>query len=144
MSAGLGLRERKKIERRRRIEAAAIDLFEAEGFDGVTVDDIAARAEISPRTFFHYFATKEDVVLGDYADRLDRIVAELGRRSDAEGGWAALRAAFVVVASDYTTRRDELVRRFRIVADNPSVYARSLQLQAGWEATLTDALARRR
>ena len=55
----LGLRERKKRARRRCIEDAAIDLFEEHGFDGTTIEDIAAAADIAPRTFFYYFPTKK-------------------------------------------------------------------------------------
>lgn len=138
-----GLRERKKRERRRRIEDAAVALFEERGFDGTTIEDIAAAAQISPRTFFSYFATKEDVVLADYAARLDRILEELRSRPVEEPPWEAMRASFVTVASDYAARRDELVRRFTITAANPSVYARSLQLQSGWEDALVDVLTER-
>lgn len=138
-----GLRERKKIERRERIEHAAIDLFEANGFEATTIDDIAAAADISPRTFFYYFPSKEDVVLADHAGRLERIVAELARRPDDEGPWAALLASFLVVAADYQTERHDLIRRFTITATNPSVYARSLALQAGWEESLAEVLANR-
>lgn len=138
-----GLRERKKAERRRRIEAAALDLIEAKGFEGATVQEISARAGISTRTFFYYFDTKEDVVLADYAARLARITEELGRRPPSEAPWDALRSSFVVVASDYAEQRGELVRRFRIMAMSPSVAARSLQLQAGWEDALADRVAAR-
>ena len=143
MDVDVGLRERKKLERRERIEAAAVDLFERDGFGATTIENIAARADIAPRTFFSYFATKEDVVLADYTERLDRIVAVLAQRPSAEAPWAALRAAFLDVADDYLARRHELIRRFSIVADNPSVYARSLQLQAGWEDALSVVLADR-
>lgn len=143
MTGDMGLRSRKKIERRRCIETAAMELFEAKGFDGTTIDDIAAKADISPRTFFYYFATKEDVVLADYATRLERITEVLGARDSSEAPWSALRGAFVVVASDYSSQRRELIRRFVIMTDNPSVYARSLQLQAGWEDALADFLADR-
>ncbi len=135
-----GLRERKKRERRQCIEEAAIDLFARDGFDATTIEDIAAAADIAPRTFFYYFPTKEDVVLADYADRLDRIIDELGRRPHSEHPWNALRASFVTVAADYESRRDDLIGRFIIMAANPSVYARSLQLQAGWEDTLVRVL----
>jgi len=138
-----GLRERKKAERRRCIEAAAIDLFDANGFDGTTIDDIAARADISPRTFFYYFPTKEDVVLADYTGRLDRIVSELQQQPTSRPPWAALQASFLVVAADYAAQRDEIIRRFAIVAANPTVYARSLQLQAGWEDALAEVLTER-
>jgi len=143
MTETIGLRERKKLERRRTIEAAAIELFETNGFDATTVEDIAAKADIAPRTFFHYFPTKEDVVLADYAARLERITETLAQRPQTEPPWAALRAAFAIVAADYTSQRDELIRRFEILADNPAVYARSLQLQAGWEDALADVLASR-
>ena len=143
MATEPGLRERKKLERRRGIEIAAIDLFEANGFDRTTIEDIAAKADIAPRTFFYYYETKEDVVLADYATRLERIIDELSKQPASEAPWTALRASFVVVASDYESQRDQLVRRFTIMAANPSVYARSLQLQAGWETALTNVLTER-
>ena len=138
-----GLRERKKLERRRCIEAAALELFDVNGFDGTTIDDIAARADIAPRTFFYYFGTKEDVVLADYATRLQRIIDVLSTRPTGEAPWAALRASFVVVAADYDTQREQIVRRFAIMAATPTVYARSLQLQAGWEDALAGVLTDR-
>jgi len=143
MNEVLGLRERKKRERRESIEAAALDLFEAEGFCKATVEDIAAAADIAPRTFFSYFPTKEDVVLADYAGRLERITDELDKRPADEVPWFAVRASFLRVARDYEAQREELVRRFTIIAANPSVYARSLQLQAGWEDELAKVLTRR-
>ena len=138
-----GLRERKKLQRRAAIEAAALDLFEEHGFDGTTTEQIAARADIAPRTFFSYFATKEDVVLADYAQRLDRIVEELAGRPAGESPWDALRASLLVVASDYEDERSALMRRFRIMTTNPSVFARSLALQAGWEDTLSSVISGR-
>ncbi len=143
MSTETGLRERKKRETRRRIERKAFELFETAGFENTTVEAIARAAEISPRTFFHYFPTKEDVVLADYADRLDRIVEQLAGRPEGEGPWEALEASFMVVATDYDTERDLLVRRFRIMARSPSVQARSLQLQSGWEDAVAEVLSRR-
>ncbi len=140
MTEELGLRARKKLERRHCIETAAIDLFETNGYDATTIDDIATRADIAPRTFFYYFPTKEDVVLADYAARLEQITGELGQRPHQEPPWTALRTAFVIAAADYLSQRDELVRRFAIMADNPPVYARSLQLQAGWENALAEVL----
>jgi AcrR family transcriptional regulator len=59
-----GLRERKKDARRERIVAAAIDLFEEQGFDAVRVVDVARAADVSPGTVYNYFPTKEDLVFG--------------------------------------------------------------------------------
>jgi len=136
----LGLRERKKYERRQRIERVAIDLFERNGFDAISIEQIAAAADIAPRTFFSYFETKEDVVLSDYAHRLQRIRDTLRDRPQREPAWAALQASFAAVAADYEEASAQLLRRFRIIASSPSVAARSLHIQAGWEASLADDL----
>lgn len=142
MAAG-GLRERKKAETRLKIEEVALELFEARSFESVTVEDIAEVVGISPRTFFHYFHTKEDVVLSDYSERLDRIVDALEARPADEPAWRALQNAFMEVASDYVRAEAEIARRFRIIASAESVFARNLQLQAGWETMLADALDKR-
>lgn len=142
MSSSSGLRDRKKQRTRRTIERVALDLFDEGGFEGTTIDQIAAAADISPRTFFHYFPSKEDVVLADYATRLDRIVAALTASPTAEAPWTALRAAFMSVAADYETEREQLLRRFRIIQAAPSVAARNLQIQTTWEDAVADAAAR--
>lgn len=141
MSESPSLRDRKKRKTRRTIERVALDLFEKNGFDGTTIDEIAASAEIAPRTFFHYFPSKEDVVLADYAARLDRIIAALKAGSSDPAPWLALRAAFLVVAADYEAEREHLLRRFRIIQATPSVAARNLQLQAGWEDAVTSTVS---
>lgn len=143
MSGASGLRARKKRRTRERIEAAALDLIERDGFDATTIETIAVAAGIAPRTFFYYFPTKEDVVLSDYASRLERITDELTNRPAPEQSWTALRAAFLAVAADYEAEREQLIRRFHIMSTTPSVAARSLQLQAGWEDAVAESLTRR-
>lgn len=136
-----GLRARKKQRTRRTIERAALDLFDKHGFDGTTIDEIAAASDISPRTFFHYFPSKEDVVLADYAIRLEQIVVALKASTSDQAPWPALRSAFLAVAVDYESEHEQLLRRFRIISTTPAVSARSLLLQSTWERTITEAVA---
>ncbi len=65
-----GLRERKKQKTRWSIQEHALRLFQEQGYEQTTVDQIAAAAEISPSTFFRYFKTKEDLVVEDEYDPL--------------------------------------------------------------------------
>ena len=60
----MGLRERKRAQTRHRLEEAAIGLALRDGLDKVTIDAISERADVSPRTFFNYFDSKEDAILG--------------------------------------------------------------------------------
>jgi AcrR family transcriptional regulator len=78
-----GLRERKKARTKATIQREALRLFDRDGYAETSVEQIAAAAEISPSTFFRYFATKEDVVLADFIDaraveRLLEAPADLG------------------------------------------------------------------
>jgi AcrR family transcriptional regulator len=63
-----GLRERKKLKTKEAIQREALRLFQEQGYEETTIDQIAAAAEISPSTFFNYFPAKEDVVLFDRYD----------------------------------------------------------------------------
>ena len=71
MTEPMGLRERKKVRIRETIAATAIRMFLEAGFDQVSITDIAREAEVSRRTLFSYFPTKEDLVLQRFADHED-------------------------------------------------------------------------
>jgi AcrR family transcriptional regulator len=79
-AASLGLRERKKQRTRQAIIEAALGLYQERGYEGVTVAEIARRADVAPRTFFGYFESKEDVFLGPGDDRLERVIRAIRER----------------------------------------------------------------
>jgi AcrR family transcriptional regulator len=116
------------VERRRRLVRAdigrvAIDLFAERGFDAVTVDDIAAAAGISQRTFFRYFATKDDVVLHYERRLVDRLVVALAARPAGEGPVTALRNAYLDTSRVTPDERGRVVQLGRILAATPELRA---------------------
>ena len=138
-----GLRERHRKRTAADLEAAALDLFSEKGFDAVTIDDIAAAADVSRRTFFRYFASKEDVILSDHPKRLDELEAALDRRPADEPALTALRHAIMSMAGAYEDEREHMVRRFSLMTTTPALEARSLCLQRNWETAVTEMLAAR-
>jgi AcrR family transcriptional regulator len=92
-----GLRERKRQQTRDRLTKVAMDLFLARGFEATTLDDIAAAADISRRSFFHYFASKEDVVLAWQDGSTDALVAAIAARPADEPMLLAAENAIVAM-----------------------------------------------
>ena len=70
---------RRRITSRAELEHVAFELFDRQGFEGTTIDDIAVAAGIGRRTFFRYFPSKNDVPWGNFEDELDRMRALAGR-----------------------------------------------------------------
>ncbi|HEV3364728.1 MAG TPA: TetR family transcriptional regulator, partial [Acidimicrobiia bacterium] len=138
-----GLRERHRRRTAAELEEAALDLFTQKGFDAVTIDDIAAAADVSRRTFFRYYASKEDVVLSDHPKRLGELQAALDRRPAEEPALTALRHAILSLADRFEEQREHMLRRFRLVTTTPALEARSLCLQRNWETSVTAMLAER-
>ena len=97
--AALGLRERKKQRTRATLIDAAVDLCDRQGFDRTTVDQIAAIADVSPRTFSRYFATKDAIALALIDEVLDRTAVELARQPRELNHFEALLKAYVAMAN---------------------------------------------
>jgi AcrR family transcriptional regulator len=143
MSAPGGLRERKKARTREALRDAAVELFSRQGFDHTTVEEIADACEVSPRTFFRYFPTKEDVLFADADDRRDALLSVLAAQPLERSPLAALHAAMRALALDYRDDRAALVARSEIVAVSPQLQAYKAEHQHGWEAAVVDELLRR-
>jgi hypothetical protein len=89
-----------KQRTRQALRQAAIRLFLERGFEATTIADIAAAAEVAPRTFFSYYQTKEDVVLGEITQRFDRVRGVLQQRPESEPLLAAFRRAALEIAAE--------------------------------------------
>ena len=138
-----GLRERRKKLTAAELEAAALRLFGERGFDAVTVDDIAAEADVSRRTFFRYFASKEDVLLADHFVQLARLREAMAVRPPDETILTALRNALLSMTGDFEERKEMVILRGRIMRETPSLQARSLVHQKAWEDAMEEMVADR-
>jgi AcrR family transcriptional regulator len=115
------LRERKKLATRRLLRRAALDLVAERGLPNVTVEDIAEAAEVSPRTFFNYFPSKEAALFGGDPDR-----AAVLRERVANGapGKSALDALRVVLAQD----SEAMAAEFRELGGDPVDWLRRMKV----------------
>jgi AcrR family transcriptional regulator len=138
-----GLRERKKAQTRAAIEAAAMALFARDGFAATTIPAIAAACDVAPRTFFRYFATKEDVLLAASASRLDLLIELVRAEPHDRPLFAVVRGAMLTLAVEYERQRDVVLLHADVLDRNPALRARGLEAQQTWEARLAEALAER-
>jgi AcrR family transcriptional regulator len=139
----IGLRERKKAETRDALASAALRLADQLGPDRVTVDEIAAAAGVSARTFFNYFGTKEDAIVGSSESSTARVVQELAARPASEPPIDALRAAVHASADHLEADPDDWIIRHRLVGRYPALAARYAARLAGVEHELVLEVARR-
>ena len=137
-----GLRERKKAATRQALADAALRLFAAKGFQATTIEEIAAAAEMAPRTFFRYFPTKEEVVFwSEYRPLLAGFVAA---RPDDEPALEALHHGIVdALAAIWDQDGERMMERLRLAFRTPALQPRMRQQQAHWAAELAAILADR-
>ncbi len=140
--AAQGLRERKKQRTRETIVQAAMALFAERGFDQTTIADIAARADIAPRTFFGYFAAKEDVVFHDFDETHRRFEQRLAGRPGDETVVDALRAVIAELLEELDFEDPAERLRRAVIAATPALQARDRALMGEFERTLAAAVAR--
>ncbi|MDI5906772.1 TetR family transcriptional regulator, partial [Streptomyces sp. 12257] len=143
------LRERKKQRTREALLRAAIELFTTEGYERTTVDDIADAVEVSQRTFFRYFAGKEDAALALDEMTVTRFVDAVRARPSHEPPLEALRQAVLegwdtlheVVESVVPVER--FLAMYRVIESTPVLLAAHLRRSAEVEEVLTRVLAER-
>lgn len=143
VEAGLPLRERTRRAVRAELLAVAMDLFTRRGYDTTTIDEIVAAAGMSRRSFFRYFTSKEDVVLG-HLDSLGEELAEaLAQRPAGEDAWTALRRAFDVFLAHHARDPQDALAIRRMLDSNPDLRARNLEKQCRWHEQLLPHVAPR-
>jgi AcrR family transcriptional regulator len=138
-----GLRERKKERTRAEIERVAMRLFLERGFDAVTVDEIAAVAEVSHRTFYRYFSSKEDLVLRDVREFLDEMQSALAQRPGSESVIESIRAVILQLAEAYEADADEDRQRVTLLLETPSLQHHRQEQLVAFEAALVPLIAGR-
>lgn len=119
-------------------------LFLKHGFEETTIEQIAETAGISRRSFFRYFASKEDVVLGDLINRGHAVRAALVVRPADEAPWEAIRAALLALREDESigTDPETELRIGRMLFQAPSLRARHLEKQLAWQELLVPELVK--
>lgn len=138
----LGLRQRKKQATRQALSRAALGLAIENGPDDITVEDISAAAGVSYRTFFNYFSSKEEALVGNgppspSPDALRQFIA-----ADANL-WTALHELMRSVAAQISTARDDVVLRHQLLQRYPALLPRHIAGIAALELDLAEAIAQR-
>lgn len=141
-TAELGLRERKRLATRRAIQVAAVRLVAENGLDRLTVDEIGRVADISPRTFFNYFPTKEAAIVGDSPTLPDEaFVVDF-----VEGGGpllGALADLFTEAMERAAEDRELTQLRRAVIKQNPQLFAMRISSMHEFQHEIEKAILRR-
>ncbi|MGW0805118.1 acyl-CoA-like ligand-binding transcription factor [Nonomuraea sp. NPDC002799] len=143
-----GLRERKKQATRDALMAAAVRLAVERGLENVRVEDIAAEAGVSSRTFNNYFSSKYEALTARHTDRNALAIATLRARPAGEPLWEALTEAMAATWEHYGSRTGaapdpELLAGIRMLSSEPALRAESLKVVFAADAELAAAIAER-
>ncbi|MEF3115451.1 TetR family transcriptional regulator [Streptomyces chrestomyceticus] len=144
-----GLRERKKQRTRDALIRSALELFTAHGYDATTIDEIAEAVDVSQRTFFRYFASKEEVVFAVHEMVEARFVEELERRPAAEAPLEALHSAVMTSWDDIGGAIQSVIplelhmRTYQMIESTPALMAAHWRRYSELEEQIARLVARR-
>ncbi|WP_214368040.1 mycofactocin system transcriptional regulator [Pseudonocardia sp. H11422] len=142
-AAGTRRAGRRPVTSRSEIEHIALDLFTRRGFDTTTVDDIAQAAGIGRRTFFRYYASKNDVPWGAFDEQLHRMRATFAALPPKIPVMAGIRAAVLDFNEVDPDEQPWHRRRLRLILDTPALQAHSTLRYAAWRQVVADYAALR-
>jgi AcrR family transcriptional regulator len=137
----MGLRERKKAQTRRRLMRATVRLAARRGWAETTVEDIAAAAGVSPRTFFRYFPTKVDALFADEPEREGAVERALAERRPGEPVLAAVRRGVIDFVTEFMDEPDLYITRARLALEHSDLLGPALVRFARFEAIVAAAAA---
>jgi AcrR family transcriptional regulator len=137
----LGLRDRKREETRTRLEVAAVTLVLRDGLDHATVDSISSMADVSPRTFFNYFDTKEDAILGiKDIDLTPEVVALHMSRADGADVVESTVMLLLSLISPSIEGRTLHDQRHEVLRRHPQLFGRHMAQMSRMVDPLLDAI----
>jgi AcrR family transcriptional regulator len=135
-----GLRARKKHYTQVAIEEAALRLFEQRSYEQTSIQDIADAVMVSPRTFFRYFASKEELLVAPTQRIVQAGIRSLQRVSPAEPPLSALTAMLTAMARQYQEQRAGFLIRYQVAMQTPPLASMYLYALMTMEPTICDAL----
>jgi AcrR family transcriptional regulator len=134
-------RRARGMRNRQALIHAAIDLFTTHGYEAITVEQISGAAGVAPRTFFHHFASKDDILFDGYAERLHEATRRF-RASRSNSLWEALAEASSAVAEAIADQPEIFVVRAQMYHGVPALRATMLRINEDWIDQLTAEVAR--
>lgn len=139
-----GLRERKRLATRRAIQLAVLDLVVERGLDGITVDEVSRVADVSPRTFFNYFASKEEALMGNPPELPADGQVEQFVNGGAPGSLLDDITTLLISAGESTTNDIEMFhRRHALLKQYPHLFAMRMATMRRFEEEVAAVVARR-
>jgi AcrR family transcriptional regulator len=140
----MSLRQRHTERTREAIVAAAYDLFAAKGYGETTIDEIAERADVAPRTFFRYFATKEAVLFYGAEDQVAATAAQLRARPADESPYDSLLAVLRSRSAEFShpDKREMMLAKFSAENDRLFEHHRAV-VMCRFEESIAEVLNER-
>jgi AcrR family transcriptional regulator len=134
-----GVRAIKKERTRTELAQKALALFLERGFHETTVDEIATAVDVSKRTFFRYFPTKESVVFVHNGDRVAKFREALAPDGNATA-WDLVRRAILEMAREFEENHVQLATQRALIDRTPALLAYERELDRQWEDAIAEAL----
>ena len=136
----LGRRQRKRDRTRNALTQAALRLFWKRGYEATSIEDVTAAADVAPRTFFHYFASKDDVLFGGHEERRDALIQRFLREVEHRPAPEALRAAMLTIVDAFEEDPEFFLKRAQLYTKEQPLRSAVLRVNDALVNRLTEVL----